>query len=35
LAEEMFELLMGSDVAPRKDFIIDAADDFDREKIDA
>ena len=35
IAEEMFELLMGSDVAPRKDFIIDAADDFDREKIDA
>ena len=35
IAEEMFELLMGSEVAPRKDFIIDAADDFDREKIDA
>lgn len=35
LAEEMFELLMGSEVAPRKDFIIDAADDFDRERIDA
>ncbi len=35
IAEEVFELLMGSDVAPRKDFIIDAADDFDREKIDA
>ncbi len=35
IAEEMFELLMGSDVAPRKDFIIDAADDFDRERIDA
>jgi DNA gyrase subunit B len=35
IAEEMFELLMGSDVAPRKDFIIDAAYDFDRERIDA
>lgn len=35
LSEEVFELLMGSEVAPRKDFIIDSADSFDREKIDA
>ena len=35
VAEEVFELLMGSEVAPRKDFIIDSAESFDREKIDA
>ena len=35
VAEEVFELLMGSDVAPRKDFIIDSADSFDRDRIDA
>ena len=35
VSEEVFELLMGSEVAPRKDFIIDSADSFDREKIDA
>ena len=35
IAEEVFELLMGTDVAPRKDFIIDSADSFDRERIDA
>ena len=34
-AERVFELLMGNDVAPRRDFIIDSADDFDTEKIDA
>ncbi len=34
-AEETFELLMGSDVAPRKEFIIDGADDISREQIDA
>ncbi len=34
-ADEVFELLMGNDVAPRKDFIIDSADSFDRERIDA
>ncbi len=34
-AEAMFELLMGNDVAPRRDFIIDSADDFERERIDA
>jgi DNA gyrase subunit B len=31
----MFELLMGNEVAPRRDFIIDSADDFDVEKLDA
>ena len=34
-AEEVFELLMGSDVAPRKDFIVSSASEVDREKIDA
>lgn len=34
-AEKMFELLMGNEVAPRRDFIIDSADDFDVEKLDA
>ncbi|PID53017.1 MAG: hypothetical protein CSB46_10595 [Micrococcales bacterium] len=34
-ASQVFELLMGSDVAPRKDFIIDGADTLDRERIDA
>ena len=34
-AEKMFELLMGNDVAPRKDFIIDNADSFDVERVDA
>ena len=34
-AEKMFELLMGNDVAPRKDFIIDNADAFDVERVDA
>ena len=33
-AEEIFELLMGSDVAPRKDFIIAGADGLDRSRID-
>jgi DNA gyrase subunit B len=32
-AEAMFELLMGNEVAPRKDFISSA--DIDRERIDA
>jgi DNA gyrase subunit B len=32
-AEEMFELLMGNEVAPRKDFIATA--EVDRERIDA
>lgn len=34
-AEEMFELLMGNEVAPRRDFIVDRADSFERERIDA
>ena len=33
--ERMFELLMGNDVAPRRDFIVDSADTFERERIDA
>lgn len=33
-ASEVFELLMGDDVPPRKAFIVDNADDFDRSKID-
>jgi DNA gyrase subunit B len=31
-AEQVFELLMGNDVAPRRDFIIDSADDFERDR---
>jgi DNA gyrase subunit B len=34
-AEEVFELLMGNDVAPRKEFIVDSAATVDRERIDA
>jgi DNA gyrase subunit B len=34
-AEQVFELLMGNEVAPRKEFIVDSADTFDRERIDA
>ena len=34
-AERVFELLMGNDVAPRKEFIIDSAAAIDRERIDA
>jgi DNA gyrase subunit B len=34
-AERVFELLMGNDVSPRRDFIIDSADSFDTDKIDA
>ena len=34
-AERVFELLMGNDVAPRKDFIIASAEKFDRARIDA
>ncbi len=33
-ASDVFGLLMGDDVPPRKQFIIDNADDFDRSKID-
>ena len=34
-AETVFDLLMGNDVAPRKDFIIDSAAELDRQRIDA
>lgn len=34
-AEKVFELLMGNDVAPRKEFIVDGSTDIDRSKIDA
>ncbi|MEY3908094.1 MAG: hypothetical protein RLZZ90_1, partial [Actinomycetota bacterium] len=34
-AEAVFELLMGNEVAPRRDFIIDSADGFERDRIDA
>ncbi len=34
-AERVFELLMGSEVAPRKDFIVAGAADLDRARIDA
>ena len=34
-AENVFELLMGSAVEPRRDFIIAGAADVDRERIDA
>ena len=34
-AERIFDLLMGNDVAPRKDFIVDSAAQMDRERIDA
>ena len=33
-ASEVFDLLMGSDVAPRKDFIVEGADDIDRSRVD-
>lgn len=35
MAEQVFDLLMGSEVAPRKDFIISSANDLDTERIDA
>jgi len=34
-AEAVFDLLMGSDVAPRKDFLVDGAASLDRDRIDA
>lgn len=34
-SESVFELLMGNDVAPRKEFIVESADSFDKERIDA
>ena len=35
IAEGVFDLLMGNDVAPRKDFIIGSAAELDRRRIDA
>jgi DNA gyrase subunit B len=34
VAEKMFDLLMGDDVAPRKEFIIQGSDNMSRERID-
>ena len=34
-AEKVFDLLMGSSVAPRKEFIVSNADELDAERIDA
>ncbi|MBV2151632.1 type IIA DNA topoisomerase subunit B [Kitasatospora sp. SUK 42] len=34
-AEKIFDLLMGNDVAPRKEFIVDSAATLDRSRIDA
>ena len=34
-AESVFELLMGNEVAPRRDFIVDGATRVDRDAIDA
>jgi DNA gyrase subunit B len=33
-AEQVFDLLMGNDVAPRKEFIVQGASDLDRSRID-
>src|SRR5690554_6351344 len=35
MSEQVFELLMGSEVAPRRDFIVAGADSLDRSRIDA
>ncbi|MDU2058384.1 MAG: hypothetical protein E6719_03650, partial [Dermabacter sp.] len=34
-ADRVFELLMGSEVAPRKQFIVEGAEELDVERIDA
>ncbi|MCH9720106.1 MAG: type IIA DNA topoisomerase subunit B [Actinomycetia bacterium] len=34
-AEEVFHLLMGNDVAPRKEFLVTSSEQLDRERIDA
>ncbi|MCB5662820.1 hypothetical protein LIQ79_19415 [Erysipelatoclostridium ramosum] len=33
-ANDIFSLLMGDEVPPRRQFIVDNAEDFDRSKID-
>jgi len=33
-SEKVFELLMGNDVAPRKEFIVAGSDNLSRERID-
>jgi DNA gyrase subunit B len=33
-ASEVFELLMGDEVAPRRDFIVEASEGFDRSWLD-
>ena len=33
--DRVFELLMGNDVGPRRDFIVDGAAQLDRDRIDA
>jgi DNA gyrase subunit B len=34
-ALDVFDLLMGTDVAPRKEFIVSGAQSLDRDRIDA
>jgi DNA gyrase subunit B len=34
-AEHVFELLMGNDVGPRREFIVAGADELDRARVDA
>jgi DNA gyrase subunit B len=34
-ASSVFELLMGTDVAPRREFIVESSDRLARERIDA
>jgi DNA gyrase subunit B len=34
MAEKVFELLMGNEVAPRKEFIVQGSSELDRERID-
>ena len=33
-AERVFHLLMGNDVAPRKEFLVTSSDELDRDRID-
>jgi DNA gyrase subunit B len=34
MAGRVFELLMGNDVAPRKEFIVESSDQLSRDRID-